>query len=355
MNRSMAFVGSGSPPRTPRVARPPSARNPSNGSHYIYDPNNGNTSIAFQNGSNALRPPSRAASVVTLSGNCSRNLTILQFIMNFILLTASLILIGTGAGLMGFYRIHMLDMISVDFLIVPLVLVVGGVFTLLTSNFGFYVAVKGDPCLLITYSVFLSIQFVILIMGIVSSVRLLFDIQAGLYNIDVIADLRHYETDSWVRYKWDTLQSEYSCCGGYRWGHGYMDWKGTDMGARKNSVPDSCCLNISPQCGANVFDITDPRKVIGKIHIHGCLTIMFTRLETHVQLILIVFAVVGGILAIIELLGIVMSCCMASSAAEQRSHWEGSTNNDFHDLPSTRPVTPSPMDVMMTSQHETAF
>ncbi|QQP57553.1 Tetraspanin, partial [Caligus rogercresseyi] len=110
---------------------------------------------------------------------------------------------------------------------------------------------------------------------------------------------------------------EYSCCGGYRWSHGYMDWKATEMGARKNSVPDSCCLNVSPQCGANVFDITDPRKVIGKIHIHGCLTMMFTRLESHVQLILIVFAVVGGLLAIMELLGVVMTCCMASSASNR--------------------------------------
>ncbi|QQP57552.1 Tetraspanin, partial [Caligus rogercresseyi] len=60
-------------------------------------------------------------------------------------------------------------MISIDFLIVPLVLVVGGIFTLLTSNFGFYVAVKGDPCLLLTYAVFLSIQFFILMIGIIST------------------------------------------------------------------------------------------------------------------------------------------------------------------------------------------
>ncbi|QQP57551.1 Tetraspanin, partial [Caligus rogercresseyi] len=86
---------------TPRISGPSSIRRPSNGSHYTLD----HHSNAFQSPLNLYsRPPSRAASVVTMSGNCSRNLTILQFIMNFILLTASLILIGTGAGLMGFYR-----------------------------------------------------------------------------------------------------------------------------------------------------------------------------------------------------------------------------------------------------------
>ncbi len=57
-------------------------------------------------------------------------------------MTASLVLIGTGAGLMGFYRIHMLEVITVEFLIVPLILVIGGIFTLLTSIFGFYVTFR---------------------------------------------------------------------------------------------------------------------------------------------------------------------------------------------------------------------
>ncbi len=33
-------------------------------------------------------------------------------------------------------------------------------------------------------------------------------------------------------------------------------------------------------------------------------------------MILLVFAVVGGFLAVIELLGVVLSCCMASRLAE---------------------------------------
>ena len=109
---------------------------------------------------------------------------------------------------MGFYRIHMLEVITVEFLIVPLIMVLGGLFTLFTAIFGFYSASREDSCLMITYAVLLSIEFLLLVAGIVSSVRLLFDIQTGLFDADVIPELSMYEADPWVRYKWDTLQSK---------------------------------------------------------------------------------------------------------------------------------------------------
>ena len=58
--------------------------------------------------------------------------------INLILLTSSLFLMGVGSGLMGFYRIHLLEVISVDFLLVPLFLILGGLLTLFTALFGFY-------------------------------------------------------------------------------------------------------------------------------------------------------------------------------------------------------------------------
>ena len=140
---------------------------------------------------------------------CPKAFKTLQVLTNFVLLTASLVLIGTGAGLMGFYRIHMLDVITVEFLIVPVILIVGGIFTLFTSVFGFYVTVKEDSCFMVTYSVLLSLEFLLLVTGVIASVRLLFDIQTGLFDADVIPELTHYDTDPYIRYKWDTLQSEH--------------------------------------------------------------------------------------------------------------------------------------------------
>ena len=79
------------------------------------------------------------------------------------------------------------------------------------------------------------------------------------------------------------LLGEFTCCGGYGYATGYNDWKHTLLGGAHNSVPDSCCLNESPGCGANVFGVTDLRVTIQKIHLHGCLTIMMVRLESHVK------------------------------------------------------------------------
>ena len=98
---------------------------------------------------------------------------------------------------MGFYRIHMLEVITVEFLIVPLVLVVGGVTMLGTALFGFYVTMKENSCLMVSYAILMAFNFVVLITGIVASVRLLFDIQTGLFDADVIPELVEYETDSW--------------------------------------------------------------------------------------------------------------------------------------------------------------
>jgi hypothetical protein len=38
----------------------------------------------------------------------------------------------------------------------------------------------------------------------------MFLIFEGLFDADVIPELSYYESDPWVRYKWDTLQSKIS-------------------------------------------------------------------------------------------------------------------------------------------------
>lgn len=115
----------------------------------------------------------------------------------------------SGAGLMGFYRIHMLEIVSIEFLIVPIIMVVGGVFAFFTAVFGFYATAKEDSCLLVTHATLMTLQFFVLIAGVISSVRLIFFIQTGLFNTDVVTDLRYYETSAWTRYKWDTLQRKF--------------------------------------------------------------------------------------------------------------------------------------------------
>ena len=55
------------------------------------------------------------------------------------------------------------------------------------------------------------------------------------------------------------------------------------MGSKAMSVPDSCCHTESPGCGRNLFQTTDLKNIVERIHAHGCLTIMQVRLKTHVS------------------------------------------------------------------------
>ena len=76
---------------------------------------------------------------------------------------------------------------------------------------------------------------------------------------------------------------EFTCCGGYGYNQGYIAWKHTMMGSKAMSVPDSCCHTESPGCGRNLFQTTDLKNIVERIHAHGCLTIMQVRLKTHVS------------------------------------------------------------------------
>eukprot|EP00095_Tigriopus_kingsejongensis_P000599 maker-scaffold95_size379157-snap-gene-2.32 protein:Tk00599 transcript:maker-scaffold95_size379157-snap-gene-2.32-mRNA-1 annotation:"cd63 antigen" len=257
-------------------------------------------------------------------GQCGeRNWRGINVCIAFVLLTASLFLVGVGSGLMGFYRIHFLDMVAVEFIIVPLIMVIGGLLTLATAVFGFYISFKEESCLMISYAFSLIVQFLLLVAAVVLSIRLIFEIQTGLFDSDAVSEMAYYETSQWTRTKWDTLQREFTCCGAYNFNQGYLNWKQTSMGAARNSVPDSCCLHESAQCGHGIFDLTDQRLVMQTIYVHGCITIMQVRLKAHVIVILYVFVVIGSIVAIIELLGIVLAFCMASQYSQtEQEPWE---------------------------------
>ena len=79
--------------------------------------------------------------------------------------------VGTGASLMGFYRIHMLEVISIDFLLVPIIMTGGGILTMITALTGMVAIAKEDSCRLLAYSVMTGINFFILTAGVIASVR----------------------------------------------------------------------------------------------------------------------------------------------------------------------------------------
>ena len=46
----------------------------------------------------------------------------LEWLTNFVLVVVSLLAVSVGAGLIGFYRLHLLSFVSFEFYLVPLLL-----------------------------------------------------------------------------------------------------------------------------------------------------------------------------------------------------------------------------------------
>jgi len=104
----------------------------------------------------------------------------------------------------------------------------------------------------------------------------------------------------------NTIQQKFRCCGV----HGYTDWTNATIAVdwvaanMTNDVPDSCCHEVTEQCGQD-FKPVD-------IHPKGCYKKMKTMLHKGT-------AAIGGVaigLAFIELVGIIMACCLSRTVKQ---------------------------------------
>ena len=104
-----------------------------------------------------------------------------------------------------------------------------------------------------------------------------------------------------MKAKWDALQSGLHCCGGSTSGSfqvGYNDWIGK---LNDGAVPDSCCHEVEEGCGNGIFQDSN-ESIRSKIFVHGCLAILRPMLEKDVVPMMIVYACIGVLLAILELI-----------------------------------------------------
>ena len=69
------------------------------------------------------------------------------------------------------YRIHLLEIITVDFLIVPILMTGGGLLTLVIFFTGMTALAKEDNCWLLAFSILTSLNFFVLLAGVISSIR----------------------------------------------------------------------------------------------------------------------------------------------------------------------------------------
>ena len=81
----------------------------------------------------------------------------------------------------------------------------------------------------LAYASIIGVAFLISLSASVTSFVLREAIAHRFSKTDVAAQLNGYSTDPYVRSRWDTIQREFRCCGGYNVGTGYTDWEGVSV------------------------------------------------------------------------------------------------------------------------------
>jgi hypothetical protein len=174
----------------------------------------------------------------------------------------------------------------------------------------------------IVFGILASIVFLAQVASIFTTMELRGVITRRDYEyVDSLAVVSDYKTDPSVRRRWDTLQTEFSCCGVLNHNEGYKAWRNVDLGGADDSVPDSCCLMPTPNCGRGRFRESEVTMDL-YIHTHGCLAIMDRRLQDRVVPALLGYSGVGVLLALAHMLSAVLAFVYAgqlSRAAKEKA------------------------------------
>ncbi|XP_068732808.1 CD63 antigen-like [Montipora capricornis] len=212
----------------------------------------------------------------------------------------------TGLGLLGvgiWARVQFSDYMklsSYDYSTACYVLIGTGAFVTLIGFLGCCGALKEQVCMLKSFAVILGILFLVGLGGSITGYVFRHKIKKG-FSDGLDAALDHYKEKSFT-HAWDGLQKELKCCGS----RNYTDWFDKDWStgvSSNNSVPQSCCVKQETNCNVNVT--SHPHTIFQK----GCYETAVTLFEDELL-------VIGGValgIALFQLLGVALSCCLASS------------------------------------------
>jgi len=156
-------------------------------------------------------------------------------------------------------------------------------------------------------AVFLSVAFLGQIFSVFTAIELRYKIRTDrIPSADTDRNMKMYLEDESVRANWDWMQRDLRCCGGMNYETGFQEW-GIVMG---EDVPDSCCHVEEPGCGEGKIARWNNHKIGTNMNIwkDGCLEILSVRMRNDLVPMLMVYAGVGVLMAIVELITIVLAC-----------------------------------------------
>ncbi|XP_035512743.1 CD63 antigen [Morone saxatilis] len=177
---------------------------------------------------------------------------------------------------------------------IPILIIIVGVVIFFISFFGCCGAWKENYCMITTFAIFLSLIIIVEIAAAIAG-YVFRNKLSGVVQDSLAEMITHYENGT-AEFKdtVDKLQEELKCCGV----NSSSDWK--TFSSEGNSVPDSCCVNVTKRCG--VGTMTDATKVYQK----GCHDAVEALLKKNLLWVIVAALVI----AFLQIMGIVFACCL---------------------------------------------
>lgn len=176
----------------------------------------------------------------------------------------------------------------------PLVLIVVGVIIFFISFFGCCGAWKENQCMVVTFAIILSL-IVITEIGAGIAGYIFRGKVNELLDQSFHTMIAGYNKTEEYRTSLDSIQMQLKCCGG----NSSTDW--VNFSADHISVPDSCCRNVTKNCGFEAM--TKPTV----IYTEGCQPILETRIKENILWIAVGALVIG----FVQITGIVLACILS--------------------------------------------
>jgi len=176
----------------------------------------------------------------------------------------------------------------------PIVLIGIGVVIFFIAFFGCCGAWKENYCMVTTFAILISLIIIVEIAAAIAG----YIFRNKISNVvqDSLTEMITNYNNSTEDFKKavDNLQEDLKCCGV----NSSADWK--NYRPNGNSVPDSCCVNVTTGCG--IGTMTDAAKV----HQKGCQDAVEALLKKHIQWVIVAALVI----AFLQIMGIVFSCVL---------------------------------------------
>jgi len=221
----------------------------------------------------------------------------LLFVFNFLFLLAGLALIVVGA--LAHVQVTKSGFSDSGAGAGIFIIVIGSI-VFLVSFFGCAGAINNNHCMVVTFGVLLLVILLAQIAAVIAGFLLKDKLTMHLME-EMLDSQKKYPSDFDDARSWNETQRLLKCCGS----SGYRSWNESAILNQTNSVPDSCCKNITFGCG---YGKNTPYSA-DDLNASGC----YSTIKALVNNSMLAIALVAAAVALLEILGIVFAFCLASA------------------------------------------